>query len=228
MKMTSAERKNYRASSKSWLSAAKFIEKRKTPALAPTNCDLYHYAGNNPVKYTDPDGKETYDSGITKEQYNDSWLLQKSMSWDDVQNYFNDNPNGVLHRPDDQFSFMKLDSKKEIVDPNACNTALVGIVLGLRISSRAFNYLKNIFPNKIPEGRWQIERSNGTKAEIHSGHTHFDKATGKDEPLHTHEILPRNPRDPKAKTEPFYKDKNAHKTTRDEIKLYKEQYQSGK
>ena len=55
--MTSAERKNYRASSKSWLSAAKFIEKRKTPALAPTNCDLYHYAGNNPVKYTDPDGK---------------------------------------------------------------------------------------------------------------------------------------------------------------------------
>ena len=54
--MTSAERKNYRASSKSWLSTVKFVEKRKKSALASTNCDLYHYAGNNPVKYTDPDG----------------------------------------------------------------------------------------------------------------------------------------------------------------------------
>ena len=62
MKMTSAEKKNYRASSKSWLAAVKSIEKRKTPALAPTNCDLYHYAGNNPVKYTDPDGKKVFNN----------------------------------------------------------------------------------------------------------------------------------------------------------------------
>ena len=56
MKMTSAERKNYRASSKSWLSAVKFAETRRIRLAAPANCDLYHYAGNNPVKYTDPTG----------------------------------------------------------------------------------------------------------------------------------------------------------------------------
>ncbi|MBQ6566708.1 MAG: hypothetical protein IJL80_06590, partial [Treponema sp.] len=30
--------------------------------LNTTNCHLYHYAGNNPVKYVDPDGRISYSS----------------------------------------------------------------------------------------------------------------------------------------------------------------------
>ena len=61
MKMTSAEKKNYQSSSRNWLSAVKFAETRRIRLAAPANCDLYHYAGNNPVKYTDPDGREAGD-----------------------------------------------------------------------------------------------------------------------------------------------------------------------
>ena len=50
--------KNCRNFSRNWLSAVKFAEKRRIRLAASANCDLYHYAGNNPVKYTDPDGKE--------------------------------------------------------------------------------------------------------------------------------------------------------------------------
>ena len=29
--------------------------------ICPTNCHLYHYAGNNPITYTDPNGKSDID-----------------------------------------------------------------------------------------------------------------------------------------------------------------------
>lgn len=93
------------------------------------NGNLFAYAANNPVKYTDPDGRETYDSEITEEQYNKSNFLQRQMSWEEVQNFFGENPNGVLHRPEDQIGFMKLESKKDIIDINAGSMLMVDILL---------------------------------------------------------------------------------------------------
>ena len=55
--MTETERKFYQNSSKSWLSAVRSMETRGKKQLLPSNGNLYHYGGNNPVKYTDPDGK---------------------------------------------------------------------------------------------------------------------------------------------------------------------------
>lgn len=77
---------------------------------------MYHYAGNNPIKYTDPDGNETYDSSITKEefakiQYKLPPLSESSNSpfnnpsWDDVQNFFAQNPNGCISRNPDEASY---------------------------------------------------------------------------------------------------------------------------
>ena len=56
--MTETERKFYQNSSKSWLSVVRSMETRWKKQLLPSNGNLYHYAGNSPVRYTDPDGRE--------------------------------------------------------------------------------------------------------------------------------------------------------------------------
>ncbi|WP_407427324.1 hypothetical protein, partial [Treponema sp.] len=59
------ERKFYQNSSKSWLSVVRSMETRGKKQLLPSNANLYHYAANNPVKYTDPDGRKIVPDVIT-------------------------------------------------------------------------------------------------------------------------------------------------------------------
>ena len=54
-----------------------------------TNCHLYHYANNNPVCYTDPDGRDV-DFSITTEQ-NKAYLLRKINSMSILQFKINGN-----------------------------------------------------------------------------------------------------------------------------------------
>jgi len=52
--------------------------------LPPTNGNLYHYAGNNPIKYTDPDGRN---HGIPAEIQK---ILDKQNLKNNIKNKVND------------------------------------------------------------------------------------------------------------------------------------------
>jgi RHS repeat-associated protein len=175
------------------------------------NLHLYHYAGNNPVKYTDPDGNSIKDLFLLPFRNIKTAIESAKQS---VENY-KDTVTGK--KPGLKFY---LDTFRNVLDT---------------FKEYAENYKKITEDNdtsninsddsiEIPEGKWLIQRPDGSEAEIHSGHTHFDKETQRDEQPHTHEHPLRDPRDPKYETSPRYQDRDAHRTTLDEYKMWKDRY----
>ena len=85
------------------------------------------------------------------------------MSWQETQSYFNENPNGVLHRPEDQLSFMKLESKDEIVDINSGSMMMVDfVILGKGTFSLGKRIVNNFLKKNLPQqGTQEIAKSTG-------------------------------------------------------------------
>ncbi len=62
--MKSCPQKKYKFPQKNWISLLNSAGIRQKNSVNPTYNNLYHYAGNNPIKYTDPDGRDHGDYDI--------------------------------------------------------------------------------------------------------------------------------------------------------------------
>jgi RHS repeat-associated protein len=99
------------------------------------NLHVYHYAGNNPVKYTDPDGNETITSETTKENYDSitrgepEFFSEKN--WNEAQNYFAENPNGAYCRASDELHWQQFEDKNDIdyINPDEANVKLFSAIM---------------------------------------------------------------------------------------------------
>ena len=60
--MENSCRKKHKPSSKKWIPASRRVGFRRNSALIPANAGLFHYAGNCPVRYIDPDGRAAWES----------------------------------------------------------------------------------------------------------------------------------------------------------------------
>ncbi len=72
--MNGCLQKKYFSQSKNWISRIKFAETRQKNALGTSYCNIYAYTANNPVRYIDPDGRQTKDTNWwMKNWFKEAW-----------------------------------------------------------------------------------------------------------------------------------------------------------
>ena len=95
------------------------------------NLHVYHYGGNNPVKYVDPDGNDIITSDTTREQYNEMTSGEfdyfAERIWNEAQDFLIENPNGAYYRAPGELHWQRFENKNDIefIDPNRPNIDLL-------------------------------------------------------------------------------------------------------
>jgi hypothetical protein len=101
----------------------------------------------NPLKYTDPDGRDIFDSSMTEDDFNDNLfnLPPRYRTWNAVQNFFSDYPNGAFSAHDSELRLSAYSDKKDIeyINPDKANVEFAGALFGLKAISIAAPGIKD-------------------------------------------------------------------------------------
>jgi hypothetical protein len=144
-------------------SRAKFPVVAATMAASPGGCGaviFIFWSGNNPVKYTDPDGMLTFDSSMTEDDFNTNKFSfpEEYTTWDDIQGFFRDNPNGAFYCHDSEIRLESYNDKNDIkrINPDKANVDLLKFILYTKAffqlakaGLKALSQYKNVDPNSL-------------------------------------------------------------------------------
>ena len=81
MKTAKILKKSVLNSGNNWITLLNSANLSKKNAVTPVNFHLYHYAANNPVRYTDPDGRDIYLSYDIKKQTDFYLKYEKAVNY---------------------------------------------------------------------------------------------------------------------------------------------------
>ena len=115
----------------------------------------FSYVVNDPVNYVDPLGLESWNnSTLTREEYDKNLGLQSQYSWEQIQQHFADNPNGIIYRYDTISYYLGMSNKDfpNMEKPSFDMVLLLSGFTGVSktIGKTAINMLKNAFKSSLP------------------------------------------------------------------------------
>ena len=111
----------------------------------------YAYCNGDPINSIDENGLETWRSStLTRDEYDNNYQLQRQYSWEQIQQHFADNPNGIIYRYDTMsYSLGKSNKDFPNMEKPGAELALGLASFSKLAGSKVISWIKNGFKSAV-------------------------------------------------------------------------------